>query len=108
MSGGETVRLDKWLWFARLARTRTLAARLCLDGAVAVGGATVLKPHYPVRVGDRLSVVQGRARRRLVVLALGARRGPAAEARLLYAEPEPPEPLPRPLWTPLLDEESRA
>ena len=111
MSGGEgTVRIDKWLWFARLARTRSLAARLCAAGLVSVGGAPVLKPHHPVRIGDHVAVARGRVRRRLVVQALGARRGPAAEARLLYHEPEPPLPLERidPAWTPLLDEESWA
>ena len=107
MSDGAAPPIDKWLWFARLARTRSLAARLCAAGLVSVAGAAVLKPHHPVRVGDRVTVAQGRVRRRLIVLALGQRRGPAAEARLLYDEPEPPQPLGRidPTWTPLLDEE---
>jgi ribosome-associated heat shock protein Hsp15 len=108
MSAGEaSIRIDKWLWFARMAKTRSLAARLCAAGLVTVGGVTVLKPHHPVRVGDPVTVAQGRARRRLVVMALGQRRGPAAEARLLYDEPDQPLPLGRidPAWTPLLDEE---
>jgi ribosome-associated heat shock protein Hsp15 len=111
MSGDEaSVRIDKWLWFARMAKTRSLAARLCAAGLVSVGGSPVLKPHHPVRVGDPVTVAQGRVRRRLVVQALGVRRGPAAEARLLYLEPEPPLPLERtdPAWTPLLDDEARA
>ena len=45
-------RLDQWLWFARLAKSRSLAARLCAAGAVAVNGATVTKPNQTVRVGD--------------------------------------------------------
>ncbi len=104
-----SLRLDKWLWFARFARTRSLAARLCADGRVTIAGMPVLKPNHAVRIGDTLSVVQGRWRRRIVVLALAERRGPSAAARLLYAEPEPPiregdgdEP-----WEPLLaDDES--
>ena len=108
--GGPSLRIDKWLWFARMAKTRSLAARLCEAGLVSVASAPVSKPHHLVHVGDRITVAQGRARRRIVVLALGTRRGPAAEARLLYAEPEPPVPLERidPAWTPLLDEESWA
>jgi ribosome-associated heat shock protein Hsp15 len=106
-----SLRLDKFLWFARLTRTRSAAARLCLAGAVTVGGAIVAKPHHPVRVGDAVTLIHGRARRRLIVTALGERRGPAVEARRLYDEPEPPIPLPAndlEAWSPLLDEESRA
>jgi ribosome-associated heat shock protein Hsp15 len=107
MSDAPTLRLDKWLWFARLARTRSLAARLCQSGGVSVGGSIVVKPHHPVRVGDSLTVAQGRVRRMLVIAALGERRGPAAEARRLYDEPQPPRPLAdaEAAWIPLFDEE---
>lgn len=101
------LRLDKWLWFARFARTRSLAAKLCAGGLVTVAGAAVRKPGHAVRIGDAVTVRQGRMLRRVTVLALGERRGPPAEARLLYAEPEPPQPLgdaDRALWVPLLDE----
>ncbi len=84
-----TLRLDKWLWFARLARTRSLAARLCAEGHVAIGAHLAAKPHHPVRVGDEVTVALAQRRRRLIVRALGARRGPPAEARFLYDEPAP-------------------
>lgn len=103
------LRLDKWLWFARFARTRSLAAKLCAAGCVMVNGIAALKPHHLVRVGDRITVTQGRWERSVVVLALGDRRGPPAEARLLYDEPEPPAALARrdaAAWTPLLDEDA--
>lgn len=104
---GETLRLDKWLWFARLARTRSLAARLCAAGLVTVGRTAVQKPHHPVRIGDEISLAHGKVRRRLIVAALGERRGPAAEARTLYHEPDPPVKLSETAepWTPLLAEE---
>jgi ribosome-associated heat shock protein Hsp15 len=106
---GDSIRIDKWLWFARMARTRALAARLCEAGQVSVGEASVVKPHHKVRIGDRITLADRRARRRLVVLELGQRRGPAVEARLLYDEPEPAVALrPAEPWTPLLDEESWA
>jgi ribosomal 50S subunit-recycling heat shock protein len=59
-----------------------------------------------VRAGDAITLMQGRVRRRLVVLALAERRGPAAVARGLYHEPEPPVPIPARAepWTPLFDE----
>jgi ribosome-associated heat shock protein Hsp15 len=107
MSEGASLRIDKWLWFARLAKTRSLAARLCATGLVVMGDAPVAKPHHAVRVGDRITVTLGRARRRLVVTALGERRGPPAAARLLYDEIAPATRIERadPAWTPLLDEE---
>ena len=85
-----TLRLDKWLWFARLARTRSLAARLCAEGRVSIGGRDGVKPHHAVREGDVIVVELPHQRRRLIVRALGERRGPPAEAKLLYEEPTPP------------------
>jgi ribosome-associated heat shock protein Hsp15 len=105
------LRLDKWLWFARFAKTRSLAAKLCTSGCVTVSGAPVLKPGHALRVGDVLTVRQGHMLRRVSVLALGERRGPPAEARLLYSEPERPLPLyelERRGWTPLIDDEPGA
>jgi ribosome-associated heat shock protein Hsp15 len=84
-----TQRLDKWLWFARFTKTRSLAASLCERGKVRLvrGRAPpkrVDKAHQLVQVGDQLSlVVHGKAFA-LEVLGLGERRGPAREAQLLY------------------------
>jgi ribosome-associated heat shock protein Hsp15 len=104
------LRIDKWLWYARMAKTRSLAARLCAQGLVSVGATPAVKANHPVRVGDRVSVPQGRALRRLVVLSLGERRGPPAQARHLYDEPEPPQPMraAEPAWIPLFDDDPRA
>ncbi len=103
-------RLDQWLWFARLAKSRSLAARLCAAGAVRVNGATVTKPNQTVRVGDLVVVPQGEWQRTVRVLALGIRRGPAAEARTLYQEAGAAARLndPAPDWVPLLDEDDAA
>jgi len=104
-----SLRLDKWLWFARFAKTRSLAAKLCSSGQVTVGGAAVAKPGHLVRLGDTVTLAHGRSVRRVTVLALGHRRGPPAEARLLYAEPEPPQArrdLDREGWVALLDDDA--
>jgi ribosome-associated heat shock protein Hsp15 len=106
--GMPTLRLDKFLWFARLARTRSAAARLCEQGRISIAGIAALKPHQPVRVGDWITVEQGHWRRRLRIAALGERRGGAPEARQLYDEPEPPQPIPREPWIALLEEEAGA
>ena len=51
-----SLRLDKWLWFARLAKHAPLAAKLCQDGKIAVGHRrAAAKPHHPVRVGDAIT-----------------------------------------------------
>jgi ribosome-associated heat shock protein Hsp15 len=87
----ESVRLDKWLWAARVYKTRSLAQTACDGGKVDVNGQAA-KPARPVRLGDRIQVTLGEWRRELVVRALGERRGPATEARALYEDLSPPPP----------------
>lgn len=87
----EGLRADKWLWYARFFKTRTLAARVCNGGGLRIGGAVVPKAHSKLRVGDVLTFSQGRHIRVVKVLALATRRGPAAEARELYEDLKPPE-----------------
>jgi ribosome-associated heat shock protein Hsp15 len=79
-------RLDQWLWFARFMKSRSLAGRLCIAGAVSVNGTVVSKANQSVRVGDVVVLPQGGWQRTVRVQALGVRRGPAVEARLLYDE----------------------
>ena len=81
-----TRRLDQWLWFARFAKSRSLAARLCAEGAVVVNGIAVVKPNHGVKPGDVVTVPHGPLQRTVRVLALGTRRGPAAEAHALFHE----------------------
>jgi ribosome-associated heat shock protein Hsp15 len=105
-----SLRIDKWLWFTRLAKSRSLAARLCAEGHVSVGGTPVSKPNHGVRVGDVVRLPQGRQWRTVRVLALGVRRGPASEAQGLYEEAAPPQPLREhmPEWEPLLSDPADA
>ena len=78
-------RLDKWLWFARFARTRSLAARLAADGYVRLNGMRASDPAKGVGVGDVVTVAAPHATLAVRVEDLGTRRGPAPEARRLYA-----------------------
>jgi ribosome-associated heat shock protein Hsp15 len=94
-------RLDQWLWFARLVKSRSRAARLCFGGSVRVNQITLKRANQLVRIGDTVAVTQGIVCRTVRVLGLGARRGPAAEARLLYEEVEASARL-SPIWEPLL------
>jgi ribosome-associated heat shock protein Hsp15 len=90
----DTLRLDKWLWYARFARTRTTAAKLITEARFRVNGQATDKSHHAVRIGDVLTFPLGRHVRVIKVLALAERRGPAPEARLLYEDLDPPQPAP--------------
>ncbi len=78
-------RIDKWLWHVRLFKTRSLAARAVSGGKVKVDGERV-KPAHEVRAGQQVSATLGERLIDVEVLALPARRGPAAEAQACYAE----------------------
>lgn len=79
------LRIDKWLWAARLYKTRTLAADAVELGRVRINGQRV-KPAREARVGDRLEVFAGELRSEFVIRALSAQRGPAPVAQRLYEE----------------------
>lgn len=88
--GHEAQRLDAWLWCARLRKTRADCARLVESGAVRINRQPTDKAHARVRIGDVLTIAQGRGERGRIaiwrVLALAERRGPASEARSLYED----------------------
>ncbi|MFQ5437526.1 MAG: RNA-binding S4 domain-containing protein [Paracoccaceae bacterium] len=86
------IRLDKWLWFARFFKTRTLSAKTVAAGQVRLNGDRVRKPSQSVGPGDTLTFAQGNRVRVVKVLATGTRRGPASEATQLYHDLAPPEP----------------
>jgi ribosome-associated heat shock protein Hsp15 len=79
------LRIDKWLWAARFYKTRSMASQAIDGGKVYVGGERV-KRSKDVRAGDTIRVRLGPYEHIVVVRALGERRGPASEARLLYEE----------------------
>ncbi|MBI4514654.1 MAG: RNA-binding S4 domain-containing protein [Deltaproteobacteria bacterium] len=87
----DAVRLDRWLWAARMFRSRTLAATACDGGKVHVNGGAA-KPHKALRPGDRVTITSEAGKRQLQVRALSERRGPAEQARLLYEDLTPPPP----------------
>jgi ribosome-associated heat shock protein Hsp15 len=83
---GPRQRIDKWLCFARMVKTRTLAATIVSQGQVRLNKTRVLKPSHEVGPGDVLTLaVHGRVRV-IKVMAIGARRGPASEAQSLYED----------------------
>jgi len=87
----DRLRLDKWLVHARFCKTRTVATELICKKRVRVNRSVVKKPSQMVRIGDVLTIPRGRDVAVVRVVALGTRRGPAAEAQLLYADLVPTE-----------------
>ena len=81
-------RLDQWLFFARLAKSRTRAAELVRAGAVRVNKIRETAPDRRLAQGDVLTLVLGGKPRVLRVVGMGARRGPFEEASALYDEAE--------------------
>jgi ribosome-associated heat shock protein Hsp15 len=106
MAQSSSRRLDQWLWIARFVKSRSLASRLCMAGAVTLNGVMVRKASHAIRVGDVVIVPQGVLLRTIRVKALGWRRGPPSEARLLYDETAAPVYVREltPSWKPLLEE----
>ena len=85
MHDKDHVRLDKWLWAARIFKTRALAIVAIHGGRVQVNGERV-KASREARLGDTVSVTRGQDRIELVVRGLSAHRRPARESQHLYDE----------------------
>jgi ribosome-associated heat shock protein Hsp15 len=81
------LRIDKWLWAARFFKTRSLAQRAIASSRVKLNDERV-KPAHDLKIGDLLAIRVGDYDWKLTVRALSEKRGPAAQARLLYEESE--------------------
>jgi ribosome-associated heat shock protein Hsp15 len=92
----DSIRIDKWLWFARFFKTRTLAAEIAIRGRMRLNTAHVSKASQNIKPGDVLTFPQGRVVRVIRVVACGVRRGPANEAQQLYEDLDPPKMAPSP------------
>ena len=82
-------RLDRWIWHARLARTRSLAAALAASGYVRLNGRRVTTPSRAVHPGDVLTIALPRAVKVLRIIEFTERRGNPMAAQRLYEEIEP-------------------
>lgn len=87
-------RIDKWLFFSRALKSRSLAVKLVQAGRVRINGEKASQAADSVKPGDVLTITVERRILVYKVLAPGTRRGPAEEARLLYEDLSPP-PAPR-------------
>ena len=85
-------RIDKWLWHARVVRTRSSAAALVTEGHVRLNGERVSAASRPVKAGDVVTVALDRVVRILKVIGFAERRGDADAARLLCEDITPISP----------------
>ena len=85
VSAPDRQRIDKWLWHARMVRTRSAAAALTESGHVRVNGARVIAPSHLLRRGDVVTLALDRSVRLLRVDGFCERRGDATVARRLYS-----------------------
>lgn len=81
---GPAMRLDKFLWWVRLAKTRVAAQAIAADGRLRIDGRAVDRAHAAVRVGQVLTYAAHGRVRVVRVAALPVRRGPAPEAQGCY------------------------
>lgn len=80
------LRIDKFLWFTRIAKSRSTAQAMAERGIMRINGRRVERAHSAVRVGDLITLVQDDRIRVVRVLGLPGRRGPACEAQLCYED----------------------
>ncbi|MEA3390739.1 RNA-binding S4 domain-containing protein [Sphingobium sp. CCH11-B1] len=83
---GPSLRIDKFLWFARLSKSRSNAQALAEDGHIRLNGRRIDRAHAPVRMGDLITFPHFDKVRVVRVMTLPARRGPAPEAQACYEE----------------------
>lgn len=89
--GEDRLRIDKWLWYARFFKSRTLASKVCESGRVRVNSTVIAKAKAQVKPDDVLTFPQGKDVRVIKIIRLGGRRGPASEAQSLYEDLSPPD-----------------
>jgi len=89
-------RIDKFLWFSRFYKSRTLASSAVSGGLVRINGNRCDKPSADVKAGDVLTFTAGTRVRIVRVVSGGTRRGPASEAQALYEDLTPPFVKPEP------------
>ncbi len=82
------IRIDKWLWWARFFKTRSLSTKIISKGLVRVNSRRIFKPSVEIKVDDVLTFTSGKSVRVIKVLFLGERRVNYEEARKMYENVE--------------------
>ena len=91
-AGQLKLRIDKWLWYARFFKTRSLASQTVSSGHLRVNGIPIKKPGYMIKPGDILTFPKEQDIRVIEIVALDEKRRGAPEAQKLYTDLDPPKP----------------
>jgi ribosome-associated heat shock protein Hsp15 len=86
-----TLRVDKWLWFARFFKSRNIATKLVQSRKLRINSVPVSKASVTIKAGDVLTFQQQKSIRVIKIVDIGSRRGPATEAQTLYEDLAPEE-----------------
>ncbi len=89
MTPDDTQRIDKWLWYARVVKSRTRAQKLAVSGRIRVNRNPIRSASRSIRIGDVLTISLDSGVRVLRIVSPGLQRRSAAEARLLYEDLSP-------------------
>jgi ribosome-associated heat shock protein Hsp15 len=89
LSESSQIRVDKWLWYARQIKSRSLAQKFVSDGCVRINREKIRTASKKVSAGDVLTLNLSHGIRVLKVVACGTRRGPFEEAKALYEDISP-------------------
>jgi ribosome-associated heat shock protein Hsp15 len=89
---GEKQRIDKWLFFARVVKSRSLAQKMVEGGSITLNGSDCRSASQTIKPGDRLLIRFARTVRDIEMAKAGERRGPATEAQALFIDHTPPPP----------------
>ncbi len=87
----QTIRVDKWLWFARFFKSRNQASKMCISGKIRLNNRLIQKANSTLKKGDVLTFPKEDNVRVIKVISLANRRGPAKEAVNLFKDLEPPK-----------------
>ena len=92
----QKIRIDKWLWFARFFKTRTLAGKVADGGKIRINGDIIKKSSHGVKIGDIITFPTGDSKNPIIrvieIVALGDKRESAPKAQRLYKDLAPPQP----------------
>ncbi|UTW55398.1 RNA-binding S4 domain-containing protein [Kordiimonas sp. SCSIO 12610] len=90
-TSSDQIRLDKWLWYARFFKTRSLASKICKARKIRINGIVSSKASATVKVGDVLTFPKADKIKIVKIEDIGQRRGPAPEAQALYTDLSEPD-----------------
>ena len=80
----ESIRIDKWLWFSRICKSRSFAQKLCSEGCLKINSIIIKKPNKTIKIKDFITITYFNKVTKVKVLSLASTRQPACDAEKMY------------------------